>query len=205
MHDPQLVAQFGEPEAHLIQVGCKCAPWRRFGAWPHYTPESLSKTLEEAFDFENRMKARNYSPSGGFSIEKTENADSVIISRGLEALLGTHDTTITKISVPRLNSPTTYYVYCDILDPEQTLYNDKPSFLLAQIDKRGRPYEKVTYRQGDREGLSVIGHECKSSPYIHAMTDRLPSTSYLVLQVIFMYCKKIFHFVRKTTPRLEWL
>ena len=130
----------------------------------HHTPKSLSRALEETFDFQNRLTAHNYSPSGGLSIEKSENTNSVRIGRGLAASLGAKDTKITKLSVPRLLLHSTYYVYCDILTPS----NGKPSLLLVQIDKRGRPYESVTYSQG--EGLAAVLRACKSAQYIHALT-----------------------------------
>ena len=56
----------------------KVQGWRGFGAWPLHT-RVFSRALEEAFDFQNRLKTRNFSPSDGFSIENTENADSVRI------------------------------------------------------------------------------------------------------------------------------
>ena len=70
---------------------------------------------QESFGFEDRVLARYYPPSDGFSIDKTENADSLRINQELADLLGTKDKEITIISVLRLNTPSTYFIYCDLL------------------------------------------------------------------------------------------
>ena len=45
-----------------------------------------------------------------------------------------------------LNSPTTYFIYCDLIDKRQNLLNGKPSTVLARFDIRGQPFEKVHYQ-----------------------------------------------------------
>ena len=46
----------------------------------------------------------------------------------------------------RLNSPTTYFVHCDLIDKRQNLLNGKPSTVLAKFDIRGQPFERVHYQ-----------------------------------------------------------
>ena len=48
--------------------------------------------------------------------------------------------------VKRLNSPTTYFVHCDLIDKRQNLLNGKPSTVLARFDIRGQPFEKLHYQ-----------------------------------------------------------
>ena len=48
--------------------------------------------------------------------------------------------------VKRLNSPTTYFIHCDLVDKRQNLVNGKPSTVLARFDLRGKPFEKVHYQ-----------------------------------------------------------
>ena len=48
--------------------------------------------------------------------------------------------------ITRLNSPTTYFVHCDLIDKRQNLLNEKPSTVLARFDVRGQPFEKVHYQ-----------------------------------------------------------
>ena len=48
--------------------------------------------------------------------------------------------------VKRLNSPTTYFIHCDLIDKRQNLLNGKPSNVLAKFDIRGQPSERVHYQ-----------------------------------------------------------
>ena len=48
--------------------------------------------------------------------------------------------------IKQLNSPTTYFVHCDLIDRNQNLLNGKPSTVLARLDVRGKPFEKVHYQ-----------------------------------------------------------
>ena len=48
--------------------------------------------------------------------------------------------------IKRLNSPTTYFVHCDLIDKRQNLLNGKPSTVLARFDIRGQPFQKVHYQ-----------------------------------------------------------
>ena len=46
--------------------------------------------------------------------------------------------------IKRLRYPTTYFIYCDLIDKNYNFFNNKKSDLLAKLDIRGRPYEKVS-------------------------------------------------------------
>ena len=48
--------------------------------------------------------------------------------------------------VKKLNSPTTYFIHCDLIDKKQNLLNGKPSTVLAKFDIRGQPFERVHYQ-----------------------------------------------------------
>ena len=48
--------------------------------------------------------------------------------------------------VKRLTSPSAYFVHCDLIDKRQNLLNGKPSTVLARLDVRGKPFEKVHYQ-----------------------------------------------------------
>ena len=47
--------------------------------------------------------------------------------------------------VKRLNSPTTYFIHCDLIDKRKNLLNGKPLTVLARFDIRGKPFERVHY------------------------------------------------------------
>ena len=48
--------------------------------------------------------------------------------------------------VKRLTTPSTYFVHCDLIDKRKNLFNGKPSTVLARLDVRGKPFEKVHYQ-----------------------------------------------------------
>ena len=48
--------------------------------------------------------------------------------------------------VKRLNSPTTYFIHCDLIDKRQNLLTGKPSTVLARFDIREQRFEKVHYQ-----------------------------------------------------------
>ena len=50
------------------------------------------------------------------------------------------------MDVKQLTSPSTYFVHCGLIDKRQNLLNGKPSTVLARLDVRGKPFEKVHYQ-----------------------------------------------------------
>ena len=73
------------------------------------------------------------------------NNGNIRFSNELLQLLG-----IQKLSfitfIKRLRAPSTYFVHCDLIDKRQNLLNGKPSTVLARLDVRGKPFEKVHYQ-----------------------------------------------------------
>ena len=47
--------------------------------------------------------------------------------------------------VKRLNISPYYFIHCDLIDPSNNFLNGKRSDILAKIDIRGLPYDRVTY------------------------------------------------------------
>ena len=47
--------------------------------------------------------------------------------------------------VKKLSCPTKYFIYCDLIDQRENFFNGKNAKLLAKVDVRGKPFEKVTY------------------------------------------------------------
>ena len=48
--------------------------------------------------------------------------------------------------IKKLNSPTTYFIHCNLIDKEANLFNGKASSILAKFDIKGEAYEKVLYQ-----------------------------------------------------------
>ena len=109
----------------------------------HYTIDSLVKEFNDlnANNPKFRITALAHTPVGSMII----NNSNTRFSNGLLQLLG-----IQKLSfitfVKRLTTPSTYFVHCGLIDKRQNLLNGKPSTVLARLDVRGKPFEKVHYQ-----------------------------------------------------------
>ena len=109
----------------------------------HYTIDSLVNEFNglNSNNPKFRITASAHTPVGSMII----NNGNTRFSNELLQLLG-----IQKLSfitfVKRLTSPSTYFVHCDLIDKRQNLLNGKPSTVLARLDVRGKPFEKVHYQ-----------------------------------------------------------
>ena len=111
-----------------------------------YTLETL------AFIFENVFKERYgitlptqiHQPTGTMLVSN-RTGKKVLLDKDLADLLGYEEIALLNY-IKRLNSPTTYFVHCDLIDKKQNLLNGKPSTVLARFDVRGQPFEKVHYQ-----------------------------------------------------------
>ena len=68
--------------------------------------------------------------------------------------------------VKRLNSPTAYFIHCDLVDKEQNLLNGKPSTVLARFDVRGKPFEKINYQPSQQHVL----RNTSTGDYVNSLT-----------------------------------
>ena len=68
--------------------------------------------------------------------------------------------------VKRLNSPTTYFIHCDLVDKEQNLLNGKPSTVLARFNVRGEPFEKIHYQTTQQHVLN----DMSTGDYVNSLT-----------------------------------
>ena len=82
---------------------------------------------------------------GGLTISNPYTA-SIQITDNLVKLLDLGTSLNGIMDVKQLTSPSTYFVHCDLIDKRQNLLNGKPSTVLARLDVRGKPFEKVHYQ-----------------------------------------------------------
>ena len=112
-----------------------------------YTLETVSYTLENVYKeaFGITIPTQINQPTGAMVIyNKTGN--KILLDEDLADFLG-YDKELNHISfIKRINSPTTYFIHCDLIDKRQNLLNGKPSTVLARFDIRGKPFEKVHYQ-----------------------------------------------------------
>jgi len=68
--------------------------------------------------------------------------------------------------VKKLNTPSAYFIHCDLIDPSKNFFNGKRTDVLAKIDIRGLPYDKVTYPSRPQEAF----RECSTGQHVHQIT-----------------------------------
>ena len=98
-------------------------------------------TLENLSSHPNKATYR----FNGYLYNTTGN--KILLDEDLADFLG-YDTELKLKSLKkRLNSPTIYFVHCDLFDKRQNLLNGKPSTVLARFDICGQPFERFTTKQ----------------------------------------------------------
>ena len=111
-----------------------------------YTLETL------AFIFENTFKetygitipTQIHQPTGAMLVSN-KTGKKVLLDKDLADLLGFEEIALLNY-IKQLNSPTTYFVHCNLIDKRQNLLNGKPSTVLARLNVRGKPFETVHYQ-----------------------------------------------------------
>ena len=89
----------------------------------------------------------------------------ILVSRALHQLINS-GLTLTKITyVKKLNSPSAYFIHCDLIDRNFNFVNNKKSDLLAKIDIKGRPYEKLSYDAYPQQPI----RDCSTSSHVNSI------------------------------------
>ena len=81
------------------------------------------------------------------------NSNNIRFSANLVELFGVKPASNPITIIKQLNSPTSYFIHCDLIDKRQNLLNGKPSFVLARFDIRGKPFERVHYQTAQQHVL----------------------------------------------------
>ena len=61
---------------------------------------------------------------------------------------------------------TAYFIHCDLIDGNNSLFNGKRSNILAKFDITGKPYEKVRYDTS----LQFPFRECSTDSHVNSIT-----------------------------------
>jgi len=80
--------------------------------------------------------------------------------------MGTDTALGSKTYIKKLNSPSAYFIHCDLIDPKNNFFNGKRTDILAKVDILGTPYAKITYPSVPQEAL----RECSTSQHVHQIT-----------------------------------
>ena len=104
-----------------------------------YTLETLSYILENTYTevFGVTIPTQINQPTAAMVIYN-KTGSKILLDEDLADFLGYDRELNNPVSfITRLNSPTTYFVHCDLIDKRQNLFNGKPSTVLARFDIRG--------------------------------------------------------------------
>ena len=112
-----------------------------------YTTDELAKELTTSANDLNKIqnfKIEVNKPNSVLKFTQPNNNVKLIFASDLARLIGA-DAMKCELYVKKINSPSTYFIHCDLLDKNQNLLNNNKSDLLATFDVKGKPYEKVSY------------------------------------------------------------
>ena len=137
----------------------------------HYTYQSLAEELTQSLtDYKNKkeIKLETNKPNSVLKItvwEPTINKE-MSLTPSLYQLINSGPTLTTITYVKRLNSPSAYFIHCDLIDRDNNFFNNKKSDLLAKIDVKGKPCEKVRYDASPQQPI----RDCSTSEHVNSIT-----------------------------------
>jgi len=121
----------------------------------HYNVESIAKELKSSFEhYKKKVKLvlETNNPNSVLKITtvaanlgNSNQAKEVSVDYSLANFLGIGRTLRKEEYIKKLNSPSCYFIHCDLVDSTKNFLNGKKTNLLAKVDVIGKPYEKVSY------------------------------------------------------------
>ena len=137
----------------------------------HYTVESLVNELTKSFKINKSVSSvliEKYKPNSVLKIsltfETNNKTEEIKVSHDLARLIGTSTTLGQDEYIKKLNSPSTYFIHCDLIDKNQNFLNKEKSDRLATFDIKGKPYEKVSYDSSPQQPLRDCSIDCVYLP-----------------------------------------
>jgi len=131
----------------------------------HYNVESIAKELQSSSEYykkKGKLVIETNNPNSVLKITtvaanlgNTNQAKEVSIDYSLANFLGIGRNLRKEEYVRKLNSPSCNFIHCDLVDSTKNFLNGKKSYLLAKVDVRGKPYEKVSYNSTHCKMFSV--------------------------------------------------
>ena len=137
----------------------------------HYTYQSLAEELKQSLEIFTNKKGiviETNKPNSVLKISVLDpiNGKDISLSQSLSHLINSGPTLIKITYVKKLNSPSAYFIHCDLIDRDFNFVNNKKADLLAKIDIKGRPYEKITYEASASQPI----RDCLTSSHVHSIT-----------------------------------
>ena len=133
----------------------------------HYTLENLAELIDGVFpsSFVTHLKTKTNTGKALLEIEK-KSEQKITFSSDFAKLIGIEGPLKKITNVKRLRHPSSYFIHCDLIDRNFNFVNNKKSDLLAKIDIKGRPYEKITYNPSPLQPI----RDCTTSSHVRSIT-----------------------------------
>ena len=123
----------------------------------HYTLDALASEIRNSLNKHRVPLQTDVNTIVGQLVITNPQFKKIVFDSNLGHLLNLNTFTLPlKMFIKKLNSETTYYIHCDLLDKEQNLLNGKPSTVLQTFDITGKPFEKVYYQSGPQHVLRDV-------------------------------------------------
>ncbi|KAJ7360031.1 hypothetical protein OS493_019121, partial [Desmophyllum pertusum] len=97
----------------------------------HYTLESIARELQNVFAKSGVELSTEINTPVGQLIISNPQAQKIVLDRDLARLLGIARRLQLRNAVKQLAIPTSYFIYCDLVDKDRNFFNGKPTSLLA--------------------------------------------------------------------------
>ena len=132
----------------------------------HYTLESMAQEIANIFEsYRQKLNTKTNTPFGQLEIVNLS-TKKIKLNPDLAELFGVKRELGRTTHVGYLRYPTTYFIHCDLIDAQQNFFNNKRSDLLAKLNVRGKPYEKVSYEASPQQPL----RDCSTSSHVNSIT-----------------------------------
>ena len=123
----------------------------------HYTLDALASEIRNSLNKHRVPLQTDVNTIVGQLVITNSQFKKIVIDSNLGNLLNLNSFAFEfKTFIKKLNSETTYYIHCDLLDKEQNLLNGKPSTVLQTFDITGKPFEKVFYQSSPQHVLRDV-------------------------------------------------
>ena len=137
----------------------------------HYNFQSLAEELTQSLTkYKNKkeIKLETNKPNSALKITILEETISkeISVNPSLDRLIKSGPTLYSTTFINVLNSPSSYFIHCDLINRDFNFFNNKKSDLLTKIDVKGRPYEKVRYDSSSQQPF----RDCSTSEHVNSIT-----------------------------------
>ena len=133
----------------------------------HCTLDAIAEALEETVKkYTYKISTETYTPFGQLFVTN-HGRKPLRIDRDLGIFLDTgRKLKGTEKFIKQIKRPMSYFIHCDLIDRNFNFVNNKKSDLLAKIDVKGRPYEKVRYDASPQQPIRA----CSTSFHVNSIT-----------------------------------